>query len=180
MGLHENTVIILTSDNGYFLGERGFAGKWLLYEPSIRVPLIICDPRGKVPASGIQDHLVVNLDIAPTILDLAGSVVPSQLQGRSLLPLLRGRSHGWRNEVFLEHLYDHPRIPKSEGVRTKEFKYIRYPQIDGGEELYYLRQDTFEERNLVGDPVYAKHLLLMRRMCNRQIDRITANAPWSV
>ena len=84
-GISENTVIIFTSDNGYFLGERGYAGKWLLHEQSIRVPMIISDPRKPDTKRGkILDEMVLNVDVTPTILELAGVQVPDHYQGQSL------------------------------------------------------------------------------------------------
>src|SRR5947207_11472736 len=90
-GLAENTVIVFASDNGYFLGERGFADKWYGYEYSLRVPLIVTDPRLPANQQGrVTDAVALNVDVAPTLLDLAGVLVPAAVQGRSLLPWLRG------------------------------------------------------------------------------------------
>lgn len=92
-GFGDNTVVLLMSDNGAFVGERGFAGKWLAYEPSIRVPLIICDLRPGTRTRGATAHqMVLNIDLPETILDLAEVEIPSVMQGRSLAPLLQGES----------------------------------------------------------------------------------------
>ncbi len=165
-GLERNTVIILIGDNGYFLGERGFAGKWLMHEPSIRVPLIIHDPRlpaasmGRVPADP-----VLNLDLAPTILDLAGIPVPDGMQGRSLVLAMKGGSRIPRSEVFCEHLWDNPQIPQTEGLRSGRWKYIRYLKHPEFEELYNLDDDPSEIRNLASDRREAERLEAMRRRC---------------
>ena len=165
-GLAENTVIVFMSDNGYFLGERGFADKWYMYEYSLRVPLIVCDPRiHNQPAT--VDAMALNVDIAATLLDFAG-VGPAPLQqGRSLVPLIRGRDAGGFREDFLcEHLFEHPGIPKSEGVRTGRMTYFRWiGQDHDAEELYDHVADFDEIRNLVGDPGCREaKATLLRRM----------------
>lgn len=153
-GFAENTVILFTGDNGYFVGDRGLEGKWYAYEESIRTPLIIFDPRAgsKRP----RQEMTLNIDLAPTILEIAGVKVPGQMQGRSLAPLLHGRSGGWREDWFYEHHFKHPAIPRSEGVRTEQWSYIRW--IDAApplEELYDIRKDPLEEHNLAVDPGHA-------------------------
>lgn len=108
-GLADDTVILFLSDNGYFIGERGgFSGKWLPHEPSIRVPMIVYHPRMDASLRGtVREEAVLNLDVAPTLLDLAGLLVPPGMQGRSLAPLiLSGASPDWRQEFFVEHLMD--------------------------------------------------------------------------
>ena len=150
-GFQENTVIVFSSDNGFFLGEHGLAGKWLMQEESIRTPLIISDPRlPKRHWNRSRDEMTLNIDIAPTLLELAGIQPPSFMQGRSLAPLLRGRVRGWRGEWYYEHLFEHPRIPKNVGIRTDRWKYIRYVQREPVyEELFDLETDPCEEHNLV-------------------------------
>ncbi len=166
LGLAENTVIIMMGDNGYFLGERGYAGKWLPYELSIRVPLIVFDPRIKNDLRGsIPAQSALNIDIAPTMLDLAGVEIPRSMQGRSLVPILDGESPAdWRTDFFVEHLFNHPEIPKHEGVRQERFKYARYfEQQPVYEELYDLLEDPMETINLVGDSDYSDILTELRR-----------------
>jgi len=165
LGIADNTIIVLMGDNGYFLGERGYAGKWLPYELSIRVPLVIFDPRvnnmlrGKTPVEP-----VLNIDIAPTLLDLAGVDVPETMQGRSLVPLVQGEQiPNWRTDFFVEHLFDHPQIPKHEGVRAERYKYARYfEQLPVYEELYDLHEDPMETKNLASDPNYSAILTELR------------------
>ncbi|MFT5290679.1 MAG: arylsulfatase A-like enzyme [Planctomycetota bacterium] len=166
LGLGENTVILLMGDNGYFLGERGYAGKWTMHDRSTRVPLIVCDPRLNDDLQGRQeDALAVNLDIAPTLLDLAGIEAPIAMQGRSLWPLLRGEATPWREEVFTEHLWDNKRIPRTEGLRTEDWKYIRYLDHPEFEELYDLSLDPHEERNLAHEGAQAERVREFRRRC---------------
>jgi arylsulfatase A-like enzyme len=95
--------------------------------------------------------MALNIDLAPTVLALAGCPVPPEMQGRSLLPLLRGSDSGWRREFVAEHLWDHPKIPQTEALRTEGWKYIRYPRHPEFEELYDLRRDPLEERNKISE-----------------------------
>jgi arylsulfatase A-like enzyme len=164
--LADNTVIIFISDNGYFLGDRGLADKWFMYEESIRVPCIIFDPRLSEERRGkSQDAMVLNVDMAPTMLELAGVAIPTGMQGRSLLPLLRsGKAPAdWRTEFFYEHHTASKIIPRSEGVRSERWAYIRWldscPLL---EELYDLAQDPWEEQNLAADAAHAGTLAEMR------------------
>ncbi len=165
LGLADNTLLIMMGDNGYFLGERGYAGKWLPYEPSIRVPLLIFDPRPGSSRAGLRPTaMALNIDIAPTLLDLAGVALPATMQGRSLVPLLRGEEpEDWRTDFFVEHLMEHEQIVKHEGVRGQRYKYARYFELDPlYEELYDLEGDPLETQNLVGDKAYAEVLAEQR------------------
>lgn len=174
-GLADNTIIILMGDNGYFLGERGYAGKWLPLELSIRVPLIIADPRhGSAIRGAIPSEPVLNVDIAPTILDLAGLDIPPSMQGSSLVPILQdGSSTTWREDFFVEHLFDHPDIPKHEGVRGPRFKYARYfEQEPVYEELYDLQTDSLEMTNLASSPEHDDRLRAMRSRTDEWVDRL--------
>lgn len=166
-GLDKNTVIILMGDNGYFLGERQFAGKWLLYDNSIRVPLIIYDPRADHQDSG---ELAQNVDIPPTILDLAGIEPPQSWQGKSLLPIVQQQKSVLdRDTVLIEHLWEFEHIPPSEGVRTKNWKYFRYVNDKSSEELYYLKEDPKEINNLAKDPQYQEVLRELSNKCDALI-----------
>lgn len=166
-GLHKNTVTLFLSDNGYLWGEHGLGGKWLLYEESIRIPIMIHDPRLKPKNKGTRSNqLVLNTDIAPTILDLAGLSRPEEMDGISLAPLLQNPAHPTRRHFFMEHVgvieVSHP-IPDSRGVRTENWKYIRYVHVDPEvEELYDLRQDPMERKNLAEDPGYQDTLKAMK------------------
>lgn len=163
--LADNTVVIYASDNGFFLGEHGMSHKWLMYEESIRVPLIIRDPRLPAAMRGsTNDDLVLNIDVAPTILDLASVPIPADLDGRSVVPLLRGQRIAWREDFFYEHHFHNGNtIPRTEGIRSKDWKYVTYFDVDPPyEELFDLRTDPLEERNLVGDPTQKAQLDSMR------------------
>lgn len=171
IGAADNTVIIFTSDNGFYLGDYGLAGKWFMHEPSIRVPLIIYDPRpGRVKAGHREQRLVLNIDIAPTILEFAGIEKPRQMQGKSLLPLCAGHDVPWRQDFLYEHLFEHRAIPKSEGVRNTRYKYTRYLLTGGRFEVVTdLVNDPMEEHNLVHDPQYRAVVDVLRKRCDELI-----------
>lgn len=168
--LAKNTVIFFTSDNGHFLGEHGFFGKWLMHEESIRVPLIVSGPSAIVGRHGQAcGETALNIDIAPTTLDLAGIPTPPTMQGRSLLPQLREPNRPIRESFFYEHPYEHaPKPPRHiepcEGVRTRDWKYITYTKQNGpgAEALFDLKNDPFETTNVVPDPYYRPRLTDMR------------------
>lgn len=165
LNLSRNTVIILMGDNGYFLGERGYAGKWLPYDQSIHVPLLMYDPReNTVRAGGRPASFALNIDLAPTLLNLAGVPVPASMQGRSLVPLARGETPAdWRTDFWIEHLMMEPSIRKHEGVRTMDFRYSRYFEANPVlEELYDLKGDPLETVNLVNSPAQSKMLNVLR------------------
>jgi len=172
-GLAENTVVIYTGDNGYYMGDRGFAGKWSHYEQSLRVPLVIFDPRLPEKLRGrVLDPMALNIDLPATMLALGGVAVPEHYQGRSLVPLLRGEPvEDWRSDFFCEHLMQvGGRIPKWEGVRGERYKYARYFENDF-EFLHDLKTDPDELKNFAGDPEYAETLAAMRKRCDELRDR---------
>jgi len=172
-GMLDETVVIFSSDHGFMLGAHGLKGKWLMYEESIRVPLIILDPRLPPDLRGRRcGKAALNIDIAPTILALAGVAIPEAMQGRDLTPLLRGDGEDhWRTDWYYEHVFgaqfaERP-IVASEGVREDDWKYIRYPGLDPPyEQLFDLRHDRGETRNLAADPAQAETLSRMRRRCD--------------
>jgi arylsulfatase A-like enzyme len=162
-GMDENTVVVFTSDNGHFLFEQGLFGKWLMYEPSIRVPLIVRDPRLPADRRGARpEEMALTIDFAPTLLAMAGVPIPSEMQGRDLAPLLRGRAASWRKDWFYEHTFTLPpprTIAKSQGVRTARWKYIRYLDTNPHtEELYDLAEDPRELHDLAGAPEHQARL----------------------
>jgi len=152
----ENTIIILTSDNGMYLGEYGFSGKWYGSDPSIRVPLIVVDPSVAEPRA--LNEIVLNIDVAPTLLDYAGLPVPETMQGRSMRSLVqKGTAANWRSDFLYEHLWDSGTgyyIPSTEGVVSDSVKYMRYfrnfdPADLVFEELYRTANDPDELNNLI-------------------------------
>lgn len=166
--LADNTVIILMGDNGYFLGERQLAGKWLMYDNSLRVPLIIYDPRQNTPQE-VED-MVLNIDVPASMLALAGVGQPASWQGTSLLAYQQGKKPAsTRTHNLFEHLWETDIIPPSEGIRTAEWKYMRYIRDMEHEELYNLKDDPLEKNNLAGKNKYQKVLEKMRASCDSLI-----------
>jgi len=175
-GFDENTVIIYLGDNGYYMGDRGFAGKWSHFEQSLRVPLIIRDPRASREHTGrVLAPMALNIDVPATILDLAGVPVPKHYQGRSLAAFVRGEQpENWREDFFCEHRMEHRAIPKWEGVRGERYKYARYiGQEPPYEFLHDLRDDPDELKNLAGDAASAEVLEQMRARCDELSRRYT-------
>jgi alpha-L-rhamnosidase len=159
--LDDNTVIILMGDNGFFLGERQISGKWLMYDNSIRVPLIVYDPRVK-KHKDIED-MALNIDVPATIADLAGVDAPKTWHGKSLMPVVNGKDKSMdRDTVLVEHLWEFENIPPSEGIRTADWKYLRYVNDKSLEELYNLKEDPKETENLAHNPKYKEILLELR------------------
>lgn len=166
--LANNTVIVFMGDNGYFMGERGYAGKWTLHEHSIRVPLMIYDPRQPYEERGKSfDEMVLNVDVTPTILDLAGVEVPESYHGKSLTAFYGGRPDEWRESVFLEHrLEGNPLLIKTEGIRDQTWKFIRYDDHPDFRELYNHQEDPMEMNNLAYNDKYAEKIKDFDQACD--------------
>ena len=173
-GFSENTIVIFTGDNGIMIGEHGLTGIWLMYEGSIRKPLIIADPRLERTRHGAAaEEMVLSFDCPATMLDCAGIPIPGQMRGRSLVPLLEGRPVEWRQDFFYEHLYERETIPKSEGVRTERFKYVRYFERNPVyEQLFDLETDPNEITNLASDPSHATTLTMLHTRCDELRDSV--------
>jgi len=154
--LAENTIVVYTSDNGFFLGEHGFYNKQWMYEPSIHVPLIIRYPK-LIQKGEINSSLVNFTDIAPTLLDLAGLPVPDDMQGKSLKPILEGKKDKV-HDAFYYHFYRHNNVlPEMVGARTERYKIICYPGLDDKYkwELFDLKEDINEMNNLYYNSNYS-------------------------
>jgi arylsulfatase A-like enzyme len=167
-GLHGNTVVIYSADNGYYMGNRGFAGKWSHYEESLRVPMIIYDPRAPENLAGrTSDKMALNIDIPSTILDYAGIAPPEIYEGTSLVPLVRNETPAaWRQHFMCEHRMDHAQIPKFIGVRGQRYVYANYYEQDPPYEyLHDLETDPDQLMNLARDPDYENVLVEMRQQC---------------
>jgi arylsulfatase A-like enzyme len=152
----DNTVIVFTSDNGLLLGEhRLWLEKIWPYEESIRVPLVVRTPWATGPS--VDDHLVLNIDLAPTLAELAGVTPWPAADGRSFAPLLRGQSVAWRDSFLVEFLGRDQRFrggpPAFTGVRTERHLYVEYR--NGWRELYDLRDDPYQLRNVADDAAFA-------------------------
>ena len=163
--LDENTLVIFTTDNGYFHGEHGLADKWYPYEESIRVPLIVRDPRMPAGVRGrVNDDIVLNTDLAPTVLSYAGAEVPGRMQGKDIAPLyLAAKKPAWRTEFFYEHatIRNVDFIPSSAALVRKDVKYIYWPDFEY-EELFDLSRDPHEDHNLARASTSAARLRALR------------------
>jgi len=173
----DNTILVFTSDNGYFYGEHGLSvERRLAYEESIRMPLLIRYPKLIKPGT-IRNELTLNIDLAPTLLSLSGVAVPADMQGRSLVPLFRQRRPAWRNSFLIEYYSDKvfPRILQMgyKAVRTQRWKYIHYLELDGMDELYDLGSDLYEMMNVIDQPVARKPLARMRAELERLLRQTT-------
>jgi uncharacterized sulfatase len=167
--LAENTIVVYTSDQGFYLGEHGWFDKRFMYEQSLRMPLIIRYPARVKPAVNSSD-MVMNLDFAPTFLDFAGVAAPADMQGRSLRRVLTGKTPSeWRQSIYY-HYYEYPAwhmVKRHYGVRTHEFKLIHfYYDIDAWE-LYDLKKDPHELNNVYDDPAYADKVVELKAELER-------------
>jgi arylsulfatase A-like enzyme len=178
-GQLDNTVIVFTSDNGYFYGEHGLSvERRLAYEESIRLPLLIRYPK-VIKAGTVRDELALNIDLAPTLLSLAGVGVPDKVHGRSLLPLLKGERSAWRDSFLIELYSDKvfPRISQMgyKAVRTERWKYIHYLELEGMDELYDLKSDPYEMKNVIKEPGAKKALQQMKAELERLLRETKAD-----
>lgn len=169
-GLDDNTVVIFSADNGYYMGNRGFAGKWTHYEESLRVPMIIYDPRlPKESVGRINKDMVLNVDIPSTILDLAGTAPPEDYQGRSFLPLVNNnRVTDWRKDFLCEFRRDTKGLNPFVCVRSKRYVYTSYyGQETPYEFLHDLKTDPFQLENFAMNDKYMEILNKMRERCSK-------------
>jgi len=151
-GLRENTLVIYTSDQGFFLGDHGMYDKRFMYEPSLRMPFLARWPAGIKPGT-VGDGLTINPDFAPTFLELAGAAIPADMQGRSLMPLFAGgKPADWRKEIYYRYYHDpgHHNTRAHYGIRTDTHKLIHFWKTDQWE-LYDLVNDPDEMKNLFSD-----------------------------
>lgn len=166
LGISKDTLVVFTTDNGYFHGEKGLADKWYPYEDSIRVPLIVRDPRLLATrAATTSAAMTLTVDLAPTLLAAAGITAPPTMQGRELTPLLAGQEPAdWRREFFYEHpvIKSVDFIPASQALVTTREKYLFWPDHQV-EELFILSDDPHEEHDRIADPAQATVLTDLRR-----------------
>ncbi len=178
-GQLDNTVIVFTSDNGYFYGEHGLSvERRLAYEEAIRMPLLVRYP--KVINAGVaRNEFALNIDLAPTLLELAGVAAPGAMQGRSLVPLLEGKRPAWRNSFLIEYYSDKvfPRVLQMgyKAARNERWKYIHYLELEGMDELYDLKTDPYEMKNLIHQPGAARTLAAMKREMERLLKETSVN-----
>ena len=157
-GIADNTVVIYTSDQGFFLGEHGWYDKRLMYEESLQIPVLMRYP-SIIKGGIVEDRMIANIDFAETLLDLAHIPIPEDMQGVSLLPLLRGeRTPEWREATYY-HYYEYPGwhyVKRHYGIRTQRYKLIHYYHDTDEWELYDLVEDPEEMHNRYDDPAYSE------------------------
>lgn len=156
-GLDQNTLVIYMGDNGFSFGEHGLIDKRHFYEESAKVPFLVHCPE-LFQGGKVINKMVQNVDVAPTILSVAGLQPPAGMVGKSFVPLLKGDSTVWRDKIFYEYFweFDFPMTPTVFGVRSDKYKYIRYYGIWDTNELYDLEKDPDETTNLINKPEYAE------------------------
>jgi arylsulfatase A-like enzyme len=166
--LTNSTMVIYMGDNGFAFGEHGLIDKRHFYEESVKVPFLLYAP-GFAPANRVITHLTQNIDIAPTILEMAGISKPAHMQGLSLIPLIHGQEIEWRDRIFYEYYweYDFPHTPTMHGVRTERYKLIRYHGIWDTNEFYDLENDPWETTNLIASP---EHQSLIKELTSEIYD----------
>jgi uncharacterized sulfatase len=169
-GLSENTIVVYTSDQGFYLGEHGWYDKRFMYEESLSMPLVMRYP-AEIAAGQVCDKMALNLDFASTFLDYAGITVPQEIQGQSLRPLASGHVPAdWRKSIYY-HYYEHPHgwhtVRKHYGLRTERYKLIHFYEDEAYWELYDLQKDPQEMFNLYPDKNYTDLVLSLKRELGR-------------
>ncbi len=175
-GLLDSTLVMFTSDNGYLLGEHGeFNQKRWAYDECLRVPFVLRWPAG-IPAGIERTELLLSVDVAPTLFELAGVNWPEPIHGRSFVPLLGRGRQPWRQSILAEHFLEEivPRVPDWQAVRTEGWKLIRYPTLEGMDELYDLGTDPFELKNLVREESAMSKLAELRSELTRLLEATAA------
>ncbi|HOY50818.1 MAG TPA: DUF4976 domain-containing protein, partial [Prolixibacteraceae bacterium] len=157
-GLLENTIVVYTSDQGFYLGEHGWFDKRFIYDESFKTPLVIRWP-AKITAGSRSEEMVQNLDFAQTFLEAAGVPAPADMQGESLMPLLTGHPEQWNREAVYYHYYEYPSVhmvKRHYGIVTREFKLAHFYYDVDEWELYDREKDPMELHNVYADPAYAE------------------------
>jgi arylsulfatase A-like enzyme len=158
-GLAESTLVIYMGDNGFSFGEHGLIDKRHFYEESAKVPFLVRCPE-LFAGNQTMEAMIQNIDVAPTILEVAGIQKPEHMQGTSILPLLAGGEVEWRDKIFYEYYweFDFPQTPTMHGVRTDRYKLIRYHGIWDTNEFYDLQEDPNEMNNLIASPEHQERI----------------------
>ena len=152
-GLADSTLVIYMGDNGFAFGEHGLIDKRQFYEESVKVPFLVRYPE-VLEGGQVIEKMVQNIDVAPTVLEVAGINQPEQMQGRSMVPILKDEVTDWRDRIFYEYYWEYafPQTPTMHGVRTDRYKYIRYHGVWDSNEFYDLQEDPYEMHNLIASP----------------------------
>jgi N-acetylglucosamine-6-sulfatase len=166
--LSEETLVMYMGDNGFVFGEHGLIDKRHMYEESMRVPFLAWCP-GMIEPGSVFEELIQNIDIAPTVMDVAGLKTPRRMDGKSFLPILQGKKIPWRDAAFYEYYWERnfPHTPTTHGVRTNHYKYIHYHGIWDVDELYDLKNDPEEMANLIDSP---EHQDLIKQLNSRMFE----------
>ncbi len=168
LGLADNTIVIYCSDQGFYIGDHGWYDKRWMYEESLKMPFIVHWP-GTIKAGSKNTDLVQNLDYAPTFLDIAGADIPKDIQGKSVVPLLKGKTpKDWRKSIYY-HYYEYPSVhmvPRHYGVRTERYKLMHFYHFDEWE-FYDLKNDPDELKNLYNDSKYASTIVDVKEELSR-------------
>ena len=182
LGLDKNTIVIYSSDQGFYIGDHGWYDKRWMYDESLKMPFIVKWPGVTKPGSRNTD-LIQNLDYAETFLEVAGASIPKDMQGASLVPLLKGQTpKDWRKEIYY-HYYEYPSVhmvPRHNGIRSKRYKLIHFYQFENEWELYDLKSDPDELKNLYGDPKFAKLRNRMKARLEHLVDHYEDESDTSV
>lgn len=167
LNLAENTVIVFAGDNGYYLGDHGLGDKRSAYDESMRIPILMRYPRSGVRGKVIDD-MVLNIDLAPTFLDIAGITPPKEMQGQSWVPLFHGDDSHWRQAFMFVYLFERnlPATPPMLALRTPTAKLIEYPDRRAWTELFDLKADPYEQHNLANEPAHAE----LRKQLENELD----------
>lgn len=162
-GQLDNTIIAFSSDNGFFWGEHGLGDKRWAYEESIRDPLFMRYPK-LIKAGTKYDQMILNIDIAPTFLELGGAKIPGDIQGQSMVPLLKSKSAPWRTSALFEYFVDpsFSRFPAWKAARNEDWIYVHYDDVKGVDELFNIKKDRYQTNNLINDPKSANQLAKMK------------------
>ena len=178
LDLADKTVVVFASDNGYYNGEHGLGDKRSAYEESLRIPLLLRYPR-LILKGRTLDELVLNIDLAPTFLELAGISVPREMQGTSWVPLLTGKTSEWRQSFLAEYFYERNFVgtPTLVAVRTANAKLIKYPGHGEWTELFDLAADPYETKNLARDPAHRDLLARMHSEFDGQVKATQYHVP---
>ena len=185
-GIADDTIVVYSSDQGFFLGDHGWYDKRFMYEESLRMPYLMRYPR-RMEAGTVEDAMILNVDFAPTFLELAGVAVPEEMQGRSFAPLLEGRRpDDWQTAMYYRywmHMTEHA-VPAHYGVRTERYKLIYYYGDGLGQnraldertepewELFDLESDPLEMRDVYADPTYADMVVELKEALRRLQERV--------
>ena len=182
LGLDKNTIVIYSSDQGFYIGDHGWYDKRWMYDESLKMPFIVKWPGVTKPGSRNTD-LIQNLDYAETFLEVAGASIPEDMQGASLVPLLKGQTpKDWRKEIYY-HYYEYPSVhmvPRHNGIRSKRYKLMHFYQFENEWELYDLKSDPDELKNLYGDPKFAKVRNRMKARLEHLVDHYEDDSDTSV